>query len=628
MAGEVFGGREGIVAQASPPASSSGVPPPGPAALSVGAPGRPAGEDACATPRQQPWRRTSKAGLRLALGWVLGFLLAAPYILPVLEYTHTGSRIVRRGAGEEERPPVGLAALPQTVLPYMYGTKEMGSLRLKQGNEMESSAATYAGVLATLLAAPLAWCSRRHRNINLALALLAFISLCWCLNVPGYVDLLRLPILNMMSHNRFVFVASFVILAMMAVGLEVLRQGPVPWRWWLWLPVVLLAGLCGWCIYRAIMPPEPIATQLAEAVPKGYSIRWVHDLDGVRRVQAWFARYYAVAAVLCGIGVLGWLMCWWRRTWQARLFPILAALLVGDLMWFARGRSAQCDAALYYPPVPALEQVAQSTPGRIIGADCLPASIALICRLRDIRGYDGVDPARLVELVDLGADPRSTTYPYALMRRVIPDARTGPHGELLLSPVFDMLGVRYVIGRGPAPPTPRPVFQSTDYWVLVNSNALPRTFVPRRVETVTNDQARLAKLGAEGFDPRAVAYVETPVNLPDICRGTASIVEEIPTRIRVSVQMDTPGLVVLADLWDKGWQAYWNGQRVPILRANHAIRGVVLPADSGTLEFLYAPASFTWGLRLAALAGVVLLAWLAYAAASRPRSVPEAPTPA
>ena len=119
-----------------------------------------------------------------------------------------------------------------------------------------------------------------------------------------------------------------------------------------------------------------------------------------------------------------------------------------------------------------------------------------------------------------------------------------------------MLGVRYVIGRGSPPPTPTPLFKAPDYWVLVNSNALPRAFVPRRVETVAEDKARLAKLAADDFNPREVAYVESPVNLPGPCRGTASIVEEIPTRIRVSVQMETPGLVVLADLWDKGWQAY------------------------------------------------------------------------
>jgi hypothetical protein len=52
---------------------------------------------------------------------------------------------------------------------------------------------------------------------------------------------------------------------------------------------------------------------------------------------------------------------------------------------------------------------------------------------------------------------------------------------------------------------------------------------------------------------------------------------------------------------------------VPILRANHAIRGVVVPAGAGMLEFRYAPASFACGLRLAGLAAVALLAWLGLA---------------
>ena len=57
----------------------------------------------------------------LVLGWGLGFLLAAPHLLPLLEYAQTGSRVVQRSEGNEERPPIGLAALPQVVLPDMYG---------------------------------------------------------------------------------------------------------------------------------------------------------------------------------------------------------------------------------------------------------------------------------------------------------------------------------------------------------------------------------------------------------------------------------------------------------------------------------------------------------------------------
>lgn len=561
-------------------------------------------------PQQWFQRQARKAGCTLVAGWSLGFLLAAPYILPALEYTQTSARMAHRGTGFEDRPPVGLTALPQTVLPDMYGSRQTGSLRLTQDNETESSAATYAGVLATLLVAPLAYCSRRHRGINAFWAGLSFLALGWCLNVPGLVHLLRLPGPNMLSHNRFVFAASFAVLAMTAVGLEVLRQGPIRWRRWFWVPPALLAGLCAWCIYRAAFLPEPIDTQLAAAVLQGNPVIWVRDLAGVERVQSWFTRHYGLAAALCGLGLVGWWLLWSGQLWRFRFFPVLAAALVGDLLWFGYGRNAQCDPALYFPTLPALSEVAKSAPGRIIGYNCLPANLAAMCGLRDIRGYDGIDPARFTELLLSVANPNSAVFPYAQTQWLLPKAAFTPEGSLRLAPVFDMLDVRYVIFRGSPQPNARPAFQAPDYWVMVNSNALPRTFVPQRVETVADDKTRLAKLSADDFDPREVAYVESQVSLPGPCRGTAGIVEEISTRIVVSVSMETAGLVVLSDLWDTGWHARLNGQRVPILRTNHAIRGVVVPAGSGTLEFRYAPASFAWGLSLAGLAGVVLLCWL------------------
>jgi hypothetical protein len=216
----------------------------------------------------------------------------------------------------------------------------------------------------------------------------------------------------------------------------------------------------------------------------------------------------------------------------------------------------------------------------------------------------------LIDLLGLAATPQSKAYFYALTQEMTPKAEFTPEGAIRLSPILDMLGVRYVILRGSPSVGTRPAFQGPDYWVMVNSNALARAFVPRRVETVTEDKARLERLASPEFDPRELACVESPLDLPKTCRGSAVIAEEIPTRVTVSVHMETPGLVVLADLWDKGWWADWNGQRVPILRVNHALRGVVLSAGEGTLVFRYAPASFTWGLRLAGLAMVVLLAWL------------------
>ena len=68
-------------------------------------------------------------------GWGLGFLLAAPFLMPVLEYSRTGNWYVA-ASGAEERPPVGWEALPQTVLPDIYGSTN----RFVEGNQLESSA--------------------------------------------------------------------------------------------------------------------------------------------------------------------------------------------------------------------------------------------------------------------------------------------------------------------------------------------------------------------------------------------------------------------------------------------------------------------------------------------------------
>ena len=133
------------------------------------------------------------------------------------------------------------------------------------------------------------------------------------------------------------------------------------------------------------------------------------------------------------------------------------------------------------------------------------------------------------------------------------------------------------------------------------------------MEAVTDSKTRLEKLASPEFAPREVAYVESPVNLPVPCRGTVEVVDEIPTRVTLSFRAETPALVVLADMWDTGWRAYLNGRRAPIFRTNHAVRGVVVPGGTGTLEFRYEPASFAWGLGLAGVAVVTLLAWFGLA---------------
>lgn len=560
-------------------------------------------------------RAGATAVLCLWAGWGLGLALGSPQFVLVLEYSKSSERIATRARGFEERPPVGLKALPQVVLPDMYGSTMRGSPALfPEGEDFlpETTSAAYTGVLATLVVAPLAWFSRRHRFAVVFWTALALFGLSWCLNVPGLVQLLRLPGLNLMSHNRLVFATSLAILVLAAIGLQVLFAGIVRWRRALWIPAAVLGMLCLWCFYRAAILPEPLATQFEQSVAAGQSIDWMQSSRDVSQAKDWFSRHYEVSGLLCGTGFLVWGLLRLGRVRQPLLAGAIGVLLSADLLWFSHGRSEQCDPTLYYPPVPALVELANAAPGRVIGHDCLPAKTAEAVGFRDVRGYDGMDPARWVHLLQIGADTNSFVTPYALTQWLIPQVSgMRADGSVALSPVMDLLEVTHVIYRGIPPPGIRPIFQSPDYWVMRNPTALSRVFVPERVESGIDAPKILQKLAQPEFNPRRVAYVETPVIVPGDCRGSAQIVSEIPTRIVVRAQMDTTGLLVLTDFWEKGWRAYIGHQVVPILRTDYALRGVLLPAGTTLVEFRYEPTTVRLTFWLAGVAAVIVAGWLA-----------------
>lgn len=117
-------------------------------------------------------------------------------------------------------------------------------------------------------------------------------------------------------------------------------------------------------------------------------------------------------------------------------------------------------------------------------------------------------------------------------------------------------------------------------------------------------------LTSVAFKPAEQAYVKEPLDIPQDARGRARIVHETPTKVEIEADMQTPGLVVLADMWDAGWHATLDGAETPVIRVDLALRGVKTPAGRHRIVFTYEPASFTTGVRLACVGLVVLACWL------------------
>jgi hypothetical protein len=528
-------------------------------------------------------------------GWVLGLLLSAPYLLPLRNYTQTSQRLALRQAGDEERPPGGLANLPQVAFAEWFGTHRPGTVYFatQSGNLHESAACGSAGVLALLVAAPLAWIDRRRRGINGFLAFSAAIGLLWVLGIPGAVTLLRLPGLNLLSHNRLTFLTSFAVLALAATGLNNIWANGAAWRGWFWLPLTLLVLLGLAAVIRAMNPPEQLSIVL----------KTVRNADVVRQK---IAAIFLYCGGLCAAGVLAWALLGARlaRWWCPRL---LGAAMMAELLLFAYGYHPQCDPALYYPRLAVLEAIQQDVPGRVLCVNCLPANLHLSHDLHEVRGYDAIDPRPILDVLDLARDPTDTSPGNARTQKYRPRLAQTRTGELRLPPVLDMLGVRYLVFPGRLPLSQQPRWSGPRWAVYVNQKALPRVYVPLRTVAVREQRELLDKLAT--FDAEQVAFVDTPQSLPSECRGTANISAESPGMVSVTAEMNTAGLLVLADQWAAGWTAEVDGTEAPVLKTNAAVRGVVLPPGSHTVVFRYHPPGLTAGMVCLGAAALALLAW-------------------
>jgi hypothetical protein len=174
-----------------------------------------------------------------------------------------------------------------------------------------------------------------------------------------------------------------------------------------------------------------------------------------------------------------------------------------------------------------------------------------------------------------------------------------------------------------------------DVRVLRNESAYPRAWVVHRArvlppldgsvparrralndEILYQNDALWRDPGRSVRDPRLMAWVETdqPRTLdPFLSRAVPSPSETVtvirddnPQHVELTAVLETPGLVVVADVFYPGWTLTVDGRPAEILRTNRAMRGVALPAGTHHLVFRYEPLSFRIGLGLS-IVGLVAL---------------------
>ena len=530
--------------------------------------------------------------VRCGLTMALAGAIASPMLLPAIEYL---PRTERAAIVAATMPPISLGELwrdlqrPEIrelwgkralerllpiVAPRAYGDH---NYYWGDGNVIDSGGGFVGS--AALLAAFVALFPRRgRRRFPLeGLALLVLIVALLLVAQPPGLDrlMVRVPILGatfVHQTHRILILISFC-LAVLAVFEAERRWRGEGSRWPVVVGAAVLAALVIWG-YRA--HPNPQDPSLLA--------------DFRNQMLATHLVSLALAAALLLLKLPG--------RWGRAVPWLFCGLIAGELLLVHGPALPPAPRRLAYPVTPPLRFLQENLGDfRMVGMgkDVLPANFALVYGLNDVR----IDNPSLPE------DYAATTWP---LRREPPHLFARPR-----HPLYDLLGVRYVLAEPGTNLPLRLVLQDPAVWIYTRPGALPRLFLPERAVVyrggpwwdwleANRDFARrslVASIPGGAADWRALSPRQSVLDV--------SIPE--PERVHARAHLAEPRLLASSVLQDGHWHLLVDGKPHPSLLADGILVGAWLPAGEHRVDLLYRSGLFLLGLVLAALALITAVAW-------------------
>jgi uncharacterized membrane protein YfhO len=149
-----------------------------------------------------------------------------------------------------------------------------------------------------------------------------------------------------------------------------------------------------------------------------------------------------------------------------------------------------------------------------------------------------------------------------------------------------------------------------------NPGAMGNAWFVNEINIVANANAEIDAL--DGFKPSNTAIVDTRFSeqIIDGLDNTASsivLTEYKPNYLKYNSTTTKEGIAIFSEIYyDKGWNAYVNGELKPHFRANYVLRGMKIPAGNHVVEFKFEPSTYKTGETVSLASSVTLLLLLAF----------------
>lgn len=618
-------------------------------------------------------RRWARATLTASVVFMLGNGLAAFYLLPQLE----AARITFNKNNELLAfLPMPYANITAFFFPMLFGPffQSWVPIGYPEGVDWNNLYA-YAGI-GLLLLPMVGWVATRQGNPSQRLflgffAVAAAVLLLRFVSFPLVSGIDVLPGLGRQSPKHSLGLAVFCLAVAAAVAVDHVHAAPRARARW---PVALvLVGATssaltvigkggGWAAANVSVAPLYVLTTLFVLVALLVALwsgrRWGRLSDDGAKIlliaavggelsvyiplgngssDVLYARL-GVFALILGSGLL------WALSWRWAAGGTFAAALVGYSLVIVMppvGLPRQFDMDVPPPFMRWLE----ATAGSAYRSFGIPPDFSSLGSVQDISTVGPLAPRDFERFVGLVSSPGVSSFyrsSSTFMLTTVPEEPYNlDHDYLAARPIFDWLGVRYlVLDRGyfhpggrtddqallAAAPATRVVYEDSAVRVLESETAQPKAFFSSAVEIYPDQAAIWRDLKGhpeEIFGPLKVEAGAVP-RLPATPPGSAAksvpvqVAAYRPNAVRLVLDAPSAGIVVLKDSFFPGWRAVVNGTPADVVRVDGLVRGVVLPeAGHYEVQLLYTPDSFVQGLWLSGLVALLLLVVVVHAQVAR-----------
>jgi hypothetical protein len=518
---------------------------------------------------------------RFAIAGCLAGALACIQILPTFEWLMQmpGSLHI-----------IWPALSPHEVLGWV--SRDIGRSPNSVGIFLPESAA-YAGMI-TLIAAPLGLLHRSRRNV-LFFATVTILALTIAYGVEPVRSIVNhVPVVSALKNTRMTFLANFGFAALAGLGISVLEENPP-------------AGS------RRLLTLLLIMAAVAAVFLLVYELRLATEF----RVE--ITRRPSFSRTLLIVGAIPLLLRLYGLLSASTFSRLACAIVALDLLTLSYGYIGYAAKSEIFPNASLFDFLAKNGPPsqfRVATIDIPYSTNANI--VYGIASADGYE-VRVMPWNGAFSLDYSDPFETGIIFKADPLLRINDRR-------LDLLNVKYLVLPTASPNFQR--FNSAGRYSLAfnnryvaafeNKSVMPRGFLlpAKGMSVLPNDDDQLRVLRDPAFDPEKTFTVST---MPDALKQQPQTVSNLSVSNHVDIVSShindvvlraasaEPSVLILSQTYYPGWRAEVDGKRTDVFRADLSLTGVVVPAGSHDVRFVFRPNSVLFGAALSAIAVVVLL---------------------